>query len=68
MQLCTKFPLVEGGQYAIHEGGLKEMYLDNVWRANLSVTGQDGLPAVGMAGNVVRSSTALRLSMRVSPI
>merc|ERR1712096_37329 len=44
------------------------MYLDNVWRANLSITGLDNMPPVGMAGNVVRPSTALRLSMRLSPI
>ena len=44
------------------------MYLENVWRANLSITGCDGLPPVSMAGNVVRSSTSVRLSMRLSPI
>ena len=68
MDLCTKFPVVENCKYAIHEGGLKEMYLENVWRANLSITGCDGLPPTSMAGNVVRSSTSVRLSMRLSPI
>lgn len=23
MELCTKFPIIEGSKYAIHEGGLK---------------------------------------------
>jgi acetylornithine deacetylase/succinyl-diaminopimelate desuccinylase-like protein len=68
MDLCTKFPILEQSKYAIHEGGLKEMYLENVWRANLSITGCDGLPPIAMAGNVVRSSTSARLSMRLSPI
>lgn len=68
MELCMKFPLVDGCKYAIHEGGLKEMYLNNVWRSNLAITGIDGIPPVGMAGNVVRPSTALRASMRLSPI
>lgn len=43
------------------------MYLDNQWGANLSVTGADGLPPIQMAGNVVRSSTSVRLSMRLPP-
>jgi len=68
MELCTKFALVDGCKYAIHEGGLKDMYLNNVWRSNLAITGINGIPPVGMAGNVVRPSTALRASMRLSPI
>jgi acetylornithine deacetylase/succinyl-diaminopimelate desuccinylase-like protein len=43
------------------------MYLNNQWRANLSITGADGLPPIKMAGNVVRSSTSVRLSMRLPP-
>jgi hypothetical protein len=43
------------------------MYLNNVWRANLSVTGAGGLPDYSKAGNVVRPSTTLRLSMRLPP-
>lgn len=34
----------------------------------MSITGADGLPPVGMAGNAVRSSTSVRISMRLSPI
>ena len=67
MDLCTKFPIKEGCQYQIHEGGLKEMYLDNVWRPSLAVTGMEGLPSISTAGNVVRPSTSVRLSMRLSP-
>lgn len=43
------------------------MYLGNQWGANLSVTGAGGLPPINMAGNVVRSSTSVRLSMRLPP-
>merc|ERR1711908_64299 len=43
------------------------MYLGNQWGANLSVTGADGLPPIEAAGNVVRSSTSVRLSMRLPP-
>ena len=44
------------------------MYLNNVWRANLSITGAEGIPPIGIAGNVVWASTSLRASMRLSPI
>lgn len=44
------------------------MYLNNVWRANLSITGADGLPDISKAGNVLRSSTTVRLSLRLSPV
>lgn len=61
-------------KYAVHEGAgycnqndLKAMYLDNQWGANLSITGADGLPPIQMAGNVVRASTSVRLSMRLPP-
>jgi hypothetical protein len=43
------------------------MYLDNQWNGNLSVTGADGLPPIKMAGNAVRASTSVRLSMRLPP-
>lgn len=33
----------------------------------MSITGADGLPAVSMAGNVVRASTSVRVSMRLPP-
>ena len=43
------------------------MYLNNTWRANLSITGAGGLPEYTKAGNVVRPSTTFRLSMRLPP-
>lgn len=43
------------------------MYLNNVWRPNLSITGADGLPPIQSAGNVLRASTTLRCSMRLTP-
>lgn len=33
----------------------------------MSITGADGLPATGMAGNVLRPSTTVRISMRLPP-
>lgn len=56
----------EGVEYCSQDN-LVEMYLNNTWRANLSVTGAGGLPDYTKAGNVVRPSTTLRLSMRLPP-
>lgn len=44
-----------------------ERILNRTWRAALSVTGADGLPALDDAGNVLRPSTALALSLRLPP-
>ena len=61
----TEFPLVNG---------MKPMGKDNVerilnrtWRATLSITGADGIPPAGSAGNVLRPKTTLKLSVRVPP-
>jgi acetylornithine deacetylase/succinyl-diaminopimelate desuccinylase-like protein len=44
-----------------------ELLLNNTWRPTLSVTGADGLPASGSAGNTLRPWTALKLSFRLPP-
>lgn len=33
----------------------------------MSITGADGLPPIQIAGNVVRSSSSVRISMRLPP-
>ncbi len=43
------------------------LLLNNTWRPTLCVTGADGLPAVGSAGNTLRPETALKLSFRLPP-
>jgi acetylornithine deacetylase/succinyl-diaminopimelate desuccinylase-like protein len=45
----------------------KELLLNTTWRPRLTVTGQDGLPPVEIAGNVLRASSSLRLSVRLPP-
>jgi acetylornithine deacetylase/succinyl-diaminopimelate desuccinylase-like protein len=61
-------------KYNIHEGvkcldqeNLPEMYLNNTWRPNVSITGIDGVPTVAKGGNVLRESTSVRISMRLAP-
>jgi acetylornithine deacetylase/succinyl-diaminopimelate desuccinylase-like protein len=44
-----------------------EALLNRTWRPALSVTGADGLPAIGNAGNVLRPQTSLKLSLRLPP-
>ena len=44
-----------------------EALLNRTWRPTLSVTGADGLPELGSAGNVLRPSTAFKLSLRLPP-
>ena len=46
---------------------LPDLYLNNTWRPNLSITGAAGLPDASVAGNVVRASTTFKLSMRLPP-
>ena len=44
-----------------------ELLLNRTWRPALSVTGVDGMPPLGSAGNVLRPYTAVKLSMRIPP-
>src|SRR5690606_19751410 len=44
-----------------------ELLLNSNWRPTLSVTGVDGIPSMGDAGNVLRPYTALKLSFRLPP-
>ncbi|MDG2112337.1 MAG: M20/M25/M40 family metallo-hydrolase [Actinomycetota bacterium] len=45
-----------------------ELLLNRTWRSTLSVVGFDGAPAPGSAGNVLRPSTRLQLSLRLPPL
>jgi acetylornithine deacetylase/succinyl-diaminopimelate desuccinylase-like protein len=42
--------------------------LNRTWKPTLSVTGVDGFPALGDAGNVLRPYTAFKLSLRLPPL
>lgn len=44
-----------------------ELLLNRTWRAALAVTGADGLPPAGSAGNTQRPYTTLKLSLRLPP-
>ena len=44
-----------------------ELLLNNTWRPTLAVTGQEGMPALVDAGNVLLPYTVLKLSFRLPP-
>lgn len=65
-EMHTKYDYHEGCCPMDHDN-LPEMYLNNTWRPNLSITGAAGLPDTSIAGNVVRASTTVKLSLRLPP-
>jgi len=60
-----KFPLMKGMQ-PISRDPIR-LLTENTWGATLSVTGAEGLPVIESAGNVLRPSTAVKLSFRLPP-
>ncbi|MFI5319745.1 MAG: M20/M25/M40 family metallo-hydrolase [Myxococcota bacterium] len=63
--LATRFPFVPGARPMAD--GAAERVLARTWQPTLSITGIDGLPALGNAGNVLRPFTAAKLSLRIPP-
>ena len=47
---------------------LTDLYLNGTWRPTLCVLGQTGLPHHSTAGNVLRDSTSIRISLRIPPM
>jgi len=60
-----KFPLHEGVQPVTRDNA--ELILNRTWRPTLSITGGAGMPDPQDAGNVLRPSTTLKLSIRLPP-
>ena len=63
--IWRRFPFVNGARATGSD--LAELILNRTWRPALSVTGQSGLPNLGDAGNVLRPTTSLALSLRIPP-
>jgi acetylornithine deacetylase/succinyl-diaminopimelate desuccinylase-like protein len=61
----TKFPFPPGMSPISDD--LTELVLNRTWRPQLTVTGIDGLPKPGDAGNVLLPFTAAKLSLRLPP-
>lgn len=63
--IAAHYPFVNGaGPTTPHGAG---QLISRTWRAALSVVGADGLPPTASAGNVLRPSTSLKLSLRTPP-
>ena len=63
--IASHYPFVPGAKPTTADPA--EQLLARTWRAALSVVGADGLPPSGRAGNVLRPSTSLKLSLRLPP-
>lgn len=64
-EVWDKFPFLDG--MSPMNSDLAELVLNRTWRPALSVTGADGMPPLGNAGNVLRPHTAVKLSLRLPP-
>src|SRR5438477_2945447 len=60
-----KFPFVPGAKPMADDP--TEMVLNRTWRPQLALTGIDGLPKPGDAGNVLLPYTTAKLSLRLPP-
>jgi acetylornithine deacetylase/succinyl-diaminopimelate desuccinylase-like protein len=63
--IVTKFPFIGTTQPMVADRA--EACLNRTWRPALSIIGADGLPPIANAGNVLRPSTSLQLSLRLPP-
>jgi acetylornithine deacetylase/succinyl-diaminopimelate desuccinylase-like protein len=64
-ELWSKFP-IEPGVVPVTTDPV-ELILNRTWRPGLAITGAAGLPPIDSAGNVLRPSTTLTLSIRIPP-
>lgn len=58
-------PFAPGVRPVVEEGA--DLALNRAWRAQLAVTGLDGLPSIAGAASVMQPMTALRLGLRLPP-
>jgi acetylornithine deacetylase/succinyl-diaminopimelate desuccinylase-like protein len=63
--LWRKFPVHAGVEPV--EKSHAELILNRTWRPGLALTGAEGFPPIESAGNVLRPSTSLTLSIRIPP-
>ncbi len=64
-EIWRKLPFADGMQPMSKDP--YELVLNGTWRPTLTVTGAEGLPALGQAGNVLHPYTTLKLSFRLPP-
>jgi acetylornithine deacetylase/succinyl-diaminopimelate desuccinylase-like protein len=63
--VAGKIPFASGVQPLSNDP--VELLINSSWRATVAVTGADGLPSVGSAGNVLLPELSFKLSLRLAP-
>ncbi len=61
----SEFPFQAGTTPVTQDA--REALLNRTWRPQLAITGAGGLPALDRSGNVLRPSTAVKVSLRLPP-
>lgn len=61
----AEFPFQAGASPV--DGDIETLLLNRTWRPQLEIVGAAGLPRLEEAGNVLRASTTLKLSVRLPP-
>jgi acetylornithine deacetylase/succinyl-diaminopimelate desuccinylase-like protein len=64
-QVAGKLPWLPGVHAVSNDP--TELIINSTWRATLAVTGAEGLPPLGSAGNVLLPELAVKLSLRLPP-
>ncbi|HEX7421036.1 MAG TPA: M20 family metallopeptidase [Thermoanaerobaculia bacterium] len=64
-EIWSKFPWIGKTQPVAKDP--VELLLNRTWRPALAITGQEGLPDLLQAGNVLRPKTAVKVSLRTPP-
>ena len=64
-EVAGKLPFAEGVRPL--SGDPTELLINSTWKPTLTVTGAEGLPAIGSAGNVLLPRVAMKLSLRLPP-
>ena len=64
-EVAGKLPWADGVQPISNDP--VELIINSTWRSTLAVTGAQGLPAVGSAGNVLLPELTVKLSLRLPP-
>jgi acetylornithine deacetylase/succinyl-diaminopimelate desuccinylase-like protein len=62
---ADRFPFTPGARPMV--ATTEQMLLARTWQPSLEVVGIEGAPAPAQAGNVLRPSTAVKLSVRIPP-
>lgn len=64
--LYEKIPFVESAKPVTDD--VHQLLLNQTWRPFMEIIGAEGLPQIKQAGNVLRASTSLQVSIRIPPM